>query len=46
MLSDKLSQAESDNNMLKDEVLSLRAEMHKRRKIGNETTPLRATILD
>ena len=46
MLSDKLSQAESDNNRLKDEVLSLRVEMHKRRKIRNETTPLRATILD
>ena len=46
MLSDKLSQAESDNNRLIEEVLSLRWEMHRRRKIENETTLLRATILD
>ena len=45
MLSEKISQAESDNNKLKDEVISLRAEMHKRRKVEDETTPLRATIL-
>ena len=46
MLSDKLSQAESDNNRLKDEVLSLKAEIKKRRKVEDGTTPLRATILD
>ena len=46
MLSDKLSQAESDNNRLKDEFLSLRVEIKKRRKVEDGTTPLRATILD
>ena len=46
MLSDKLSQVESDNNRIKDEVLSLKAEIKKRRKVEDGTTPLRATILD
>ena len=46
MLSEKLSQAESDNNKLKEEVISLRAEIHKQRKVDDETTPLRATILN
>ena len=46
MLSEKLSQAKSDNNKLKEEVISLRAEIHNRRKIDDETTLLRATILD
>ena len=46
MLTDKLSQAESDNSKLKDEVLSLRAEIKKRRKVDDGTTLLRATILD
>ena len=46
MLSDMLSQEESDNNKLKDEVLSLKAESKKRRKVEDGTTPLRATILD
>ena len=46
MLSDKLSQVESDNNRLKDEVLSLKEEIKKRRKVEDGTTPLRATILD
>ena len=46
MLSEKLSQIESDNNKLKDEVISLREEIHKRRKVEDETTSLRATILD
>ena len=45
MLSEKLSQAESDNYKLKEEVISLREEIHKRRKVDDETTPLRATIL-
>ena len=45
MLSEKLSQEESDKNKLKDEVISLREEMHKRRKVEDETTPLRSTIL-
>ena len=46
MLSENLSQAKSYNNKLKDEVISLRAEIHKRRKVEDETTSLRATILD
>ena len=46
MLSEKLSQARSDNNKLKEEVISLREEIHKRRKVDDETTPLRATILN
>ena len=45
MLSEKLPQAESDNNKLKDEVISLRAEMPKMRKVEDETTLLRDTIL-
>ena len=46
MLTKKLSQEESYNIKLKDEVISLREEIHKRRKVEDETTPLRATILD
>jgi hypothetical protein len=45
MLSEKLSQAKSDNYKLKEEVISLREEIHNRRKVDDETTPLRATIL-
>ena len=45
MLSEKLSQAESDNYKLKEEVISLREEIHKQRKVEVETTLLRATIL-
>ena len=46
MLSENLSQEELDNNKLKDEVINLREKNHKRRKVEDETTPLRATILD
>jgi tRNA-dihydrouridine synthase len=46
MLIDKLSQAESNNNRLKDEVLSLKEEIKKRTKVEDGTSPLRATILD
>ena len=46
MLSKKLSQAESDSNKLKEEVINLKAEIHKRRKVDDETTLLRTTILD
>ena len=45
MLSEKLSQAESNNYKLKEEVISLREEIHKWRMVDDETTPLRATIL-
>ena len=40
MLSEKLSQVESDNYKLKEEVISLREEIHKQRKVDDETTPL------
>ena len=41
----KLSQAESDNYKLKEEVISPGEEIHKQRKVDDETTPLRASIL-
>ena len=40
VLSEKLSQAETDNHKLKEEVTNLKAEIHKRRKVDDETTPL------
>ena len=46
MLSEKLSQEESDNSKLQDEVINLKAEINKRRKIECEATPLQATILE
>ena len=46
MLSEKLSQAESDNNKLKEEVINLIEEIHKQRKVDDETTLLQATILN
>ena len=45
-LSEKLSQVESDNHKLKEEVINLKAEIHKQRKVDDETTLLRTTILD
>ena len=46
VLSEKLSQAESDNHKLKEEITNLKAEIHKWRKVDDETTPLWETILD
>ena len=46
VLSEKLSQGESDNHKLKEEVTNLKVEIHKWRKVDDETTPLRETILD
>ena len=46
VLSKKLSQAESDNNKLKEDVIYLKAEIHKWRKVDDETTLLRVTILN
>ena len=40
VLSEKLSQAKSENNNLKEEVINLKAEIHKQRKVDDETTPL------
>ena len=45
MLSENLSQVESDNYKLKEEVICLREEIHKRRKVDDDTTPLQASIL-
>jgi DNA repair exonuclease SbcCD ATPase subunit len=46
MLSEKLSQAKSNNYKLKEEVISFREEIHKRRKVDDEARPLRTTILN
>ena len=46
MLSEKLYQVESDKSKLESEIISLREEVNKRRKVECETTPLRATILE
>ena len=44
VLNEKLSQAESDNNKLKDEIISLKEEMNKRRKVECDITLLKASI--
>ena len=46
VLNEKLSQDESDNNKLKDEIISLKAKMSKRRKVECNITPLKASILE
>ena len=46
MLNEKLTQAESDNNKLKDEIISLKAEVNKRRKVECDTTSLQESILE
>ena len=46
MLNEKLSQAELDNNKLKEEIISLKAKVEKRRKVECDTTPLQASILE
>ena len=46
MLNEKISQAESDNNKLKEEMINLKAEVRKRRKVECDTTPLQASILE
>ena len=46
VLSEKLSQAEYDNHKLKEEITNFKAEIHKRRKVDDETPPLREAILD
>ena len=46
MLSEKLCQTESNKSKLEREIISLRVEVNKRRKVECETTPLRATILE
>ena len=46
MLSENISQAESDKNKLQSEIISLRAEVNKRIKEECETTLLWAIILE
>jgi chromosome segregation ATPase len=46
VLNEKLSQAKLDNNKLKDEIISLKAEMSKRRKVECDITPLKLSILE
>ena len=46
MLIEKLLQAESKNIKLKDEIISLREEMNKRRKVENNMIPLKENILE
>jgi hypothetical protein len=40
VLGEKLSQAESDNHKLKEAIANLKAKVHKRRKVDDETTLL------
>ena len=46
MLNEKLSQAESENIKLKDEIISLKEEMNKWRKVECDMTLLRENILE
>ena len=46
MLNENLSQAESINTKLKDEIISLKEEMNKRRKVECDMTPLKGSILE
>ena len=46
VLNENLSQAESNNNMLKDEIIGFKEEMDKRRKVECDMTPLKAKILE
>ena len=46
ILNEKLSQAESNNNKLKDEIINLKEEMNKRRKVECDMTPLKVSILE
>ena len=46
MLNEKLSQAESENTKSKDEIISLKEEMNKRRKVECDMNPLKVSILE
>ena len=46
MLYENISQEESDNNKLKEEIMSLKVEVRKRRKVECDTTSLQACILE
>ena len=45
MLNEKLAQEEYENVKLKDEIISLREEMNKWRKVECDMTPLKENIL-
>ena len=46
ILNEKLSQAKSKNNKLKDEIINLKEEMNKRRKVESDMTTLKVSILE
>ena len=46
MLNEKFSQAELENTKLKDENISLKEEMNKRRKVEYDMTSLKVSILE
>ena len=46
MLSDKLYEEESNSNKLKNEIISLKEEVNKRRKVESDTTLLQASIFE
>ena len=46
MLNENLSQVESENTKLKDEIISLKEETNKRRKVECDMTPLKGSILE
>ena len=46
MLNEKLSKAKIENTKLKDEIISLREEMNKQRKVENDMIPLKESILE
>ena len=46
MMRENISEVESDNDKLNNEIISLKAEVNKRRKVESDTTPLQASILE
>ena len=46
MLNENISQAESENTKLKDEIISMEEEMNKRRKVECDMTLLKGSILE
>lgn len=46
VLNEKVSQAKSNKNKLKDENISLKEDMSKRRKVECDVTPLKESILE
>ena len=46
MLNEKLSQDESENNKLKNEIICLKEEMNKMRKVECDMTPFKGIILE